>query len=154
MPCNTHHSTASQACKRTPTTLHLHLSKPSVSDVLNNDKNPTDDEKEEEEEEEETQSEDSQFLQTSTSESEISFRLYEWVIINGIKESIKIKLWNVTINDMTVSFYCIQYTAKRIAEEYVMKQNCKEIEVANCIAVISSNKCESSIKITLEKETD
>ncbi|KAG5287229.1 hypothetical protein I7I48_03101 [Histoplasma ohiense] len=155
MPRNTHRSTASQACKETPTTLHLRLPKPPVPDVSDNDENPTDDEKEDkEEEEEETQSEDPRFLQTPTPEPEISFRLYEQVIINGIKEPIKIKLWNVTTNDMTVSFYCIQYTAKRIAEEYVMKQNCKEIEVANCIAVISSNKCGSSIKITLEKETD
>ncbi|EDN05382.1 predicted protein [Histoplasma mississippiense (nom. inval.)] len=156
VPCNTHRSTASQARKRTPTTLRLRLSKPPVPDVPDNDENPTDDEKEdkEEEEEEETQSEDPRFLRTPTPEPEISFRLYERVIINGIKEPIKIKLRNVTTNDMIVSFYRIQYTAKRIAEEYVMKQNCKEIEVANCIAVISSNKCGSSIKITLERETD
>ncbi|EDN02620.1 predicted protein [Histoplasma mississippiense (nom. inval.)] len=143
MPRNTHRSTASQARKRTPTTLRLRLSKPPVPDVPDNDENPTDDEKEEEEEEEETQPEDPRFLRTPTPEPEISFRLYERVIINGIKEPIKIKLRNVTTNDMTVSFY-----------QYVMKQNCKEIEVANCIAVISSNKCGSSIKITLEEETD
>ncbi|KAG5305279.1 hypothetical protein I7I50_05627 [Histoplasma capsulatum G186AR] len=59
MPCNTHHSTASQAHKRTSTTLCLHLPKPPVPDVLDNDKNSTDDEKEEEEEKKkETQSED------------------------------------------------------------------------------------------------
>ncbi|EDN09378.1 predicted protein [Histoplasma mississippiense (nom. inval.)] len=66
MPRNTHCSTASQACKRTPTTLHLHLPKPPVPDVPDNDENPTDnekeDKKEEKEEEEETQSEDPQFL--------------------------------------------------------------------------------------------
>ncbi|KAG5296234.1 hypothetical protein I7I50_09300 [Histoplasma capsulatum G186AR] len=63
MPRNTHCSTASQAHKRTPTTLRLCLPKLPVPDVPDNDKNPTDDEKEEEEEEEEeTQSEDPQFL--------------------------------------------------------------------------------------------
>ncbi|EDN05074.1 predicted protein [Histoplasma mississippiense (nom. inval.)] len=108
MPRNTHRSTASQARKRTPTTLRLRLSKPPVPDVPDNDENPTDDEKEDkegEEEEEETQSEDPRFLRTPTPEPEISFRLYERVIINGIKEPIKIKLRNVTTNDMTVSFY-------------------------------------------------
>ncbi|KAG5294545.1 hypothetical protein I7I48_11091 [Histoplasma ohiense] len=78
MPRNTHHSTALQACKGTPTTLHLRLPKPPVPDVLDNDENPTDDEKEDKKKEEKkTQSEDSQFLQISISESEISFRLYE-----------------------------------------------------------------------------
>ncbi|EDN06238.1 predicted protein [Histoplasma mississippiense (nom. inval.)] len=101
MPRNTHRSTASQACKRTPTTLRLRLSKLPVPDVPDNDENPTDDEKEDKEEEEE----------------EEETQLYEWVIINGIKKSIKIKLWNVTTNDMTVSFYCIQYIVKRIAEK-------------------------------------
>ncbi|EDN10449.1 predicted protein [Histoplasma mississippiense (nom. inval.)] len=79
MPRNTHRSTASQARKRTPTTLRLRLSKPPVPDVPDNDENPTDDEKEdkeeeeEEEEEEETQSEDPRFLRTPTPEPEISF---------------------------------------------------------------------------------
>ncbi|EDN09757.1 predicted protein [Histoplasma mississippiense (nom. inval.)] len=119
MPRNTHRSTASQARKRTPTTLRLRLSKPPVPDVPDNDENPTDDEKEDkEEEEEETQSEDPRFLRTPTPEPEISFKLYERVIINRIKEPIKIKLRNVTTNDMTVSFYHIQYTAKRIAEDF------------------------------------
>ncbi|KAG5293603.1 hypothetical protein I7I50_04071 [Histoplasma capsulatum G186AR] len=59
MPHNTHHSTASQAHKRTSTTLCLHLPKLPVLNVSDNNKNPTDDEKKEEEEKkEETQSED------------------------------------------------------------------------------------------------
>ncbi|EEH05350.1 predicted protein [Histoplasma capsulatum G186AR] len=45
--------------EKTSTTLCLHLPKPPVPDVLDNDKNSTDDEKEEEEEKKkETQSED------------------------------------------------------------------------------------------------
>ncbi|EER40439.1 conserved hypothetical protein [Histoplasma capsulatum H143] len=62
MPRNTHCSTVSQACKRTPTTLHLHLLKlpvPDVPDIPDNDENSTDDEKKKEKKKKkETQSED------------------------------------------------------------------------------------------------
>ncbi|OJD28013.1 hypothetical protein ACJ73_00592 [Blastomyces percursus] len=41
-----------------------------------------------------------------------------------------------------------------MAEEYVAKQNCKEVELADHIAIISSNKRGSPVRINIEKEKD
>ncbi|OJD24071.1 hypothetical protein ACJ73_04568, partial [Blastomyces percursus] len=59
-------------------------------------------------------------------EPDISYTLYERVIINGTKDPLKTKYRTASIHDPAISIYSIKYTAKRMAEEYVAKQNCKE----------------------------
>ncbi|EGE83986.1 hypothetical protein BDDG_06931 [Blastomyces dermatitidis ATCC 18188] len=118
MPRNTRRPAALQARTKTPT-LRLSLPKLPVSEVPDNGEDPVNDEMEEQ-----------------MNEEDIETQLYEWVIINEIKNSVKIKYRTVSANDPTISFFHIQYTAEKIAEEYIVKQICKEVEVVDHTAVI------------------
>ncbi|OJD21140.1 hypothetical protein ACJ73_07522 [Blastomyces percursus] len=133
--------------RRKTFTLCLRLPKPPVPV-------PDNDEMEEVDEDDiETQSEDHRYPliptpeRIPTPEPDISYRLYERVIINGIKDPLKTKYRTVSIHDPAISICSIKYTAKRMAEEYVAKQNCKAVELADHIAIISSNKRGSPVKI-------
>ncbi|OAT12008.1 hypothetical protein BDBG_17609 [Blastomyces gilchristii SLH14081] len=156
MPHNARRPAALQARTKTPT-LHLSLPKLPVPEVPDNGEDLVNDEMEEQvnEEDIETQSEDPQYPRIPTPESDISYRLYEQVIINEIKDSVKIKYQTVSANDSTISFFHIQYTAEKMAEEYITKQICKEMKVVDYTAVITSYKCEfQANKITIKKEKD
>ncbi|EGE86725.2 hypothetical protein BDDG_09675 [Blastomyces dermatitidis ATCC 18188] len=137
MPRNARRPAASQARTKTPT-LHLSLPKLPVPEVPDNGEDPVNDEMEEQ-----------------MDEKDIETQLYERVIINGIKDPVKTKYWTVSANDSTISFFHIQYTAEKMAEEYIAKQICKEMKVVDYTAVITSYKHGfQANKITIEKEKD
>ncbi|EEQ86618.2 uncharacterized protein BDCG_01738 [Blastomyces dermatitidis ER-3] len=137
MPRNARRPAASQARTKTPT-LRLSLLKLPVPEVPDNGEDPVNDEMEEQ-----------------VDEEDIETQLYERVIINGIKDSVKTKYRTVSANDPTISFFHIQYTAEKMTEEYIAKQICKEVEVVDHTAVITSYKHGfQANKITIEKEED
>ncbi|OAT13585.1 hypothetical protein BDBG_08759 [Blastomyces gilchristii SLH14081] len=123
---NTHCSAASQACIKT-SILHLSLSKLPVSEVLNNEENPVNDEMKEQVNEKniETQSENSQYLRISTPEPDISYRFFfhiqhtaeKMAENSGSFNFIKYDIFKSVIKSF-IEFF-IEFTVKSVIESAV-----------------------------------